>query len=97
MCVCVRLCASVCVCVRRVCVTYKTICLLRYTCYHDGNFLFQPGDRLQELERLKAEVESANEFQTQKDSLAQKLKVNLNAQHHRSPCDVTQHTCLVPK
>lgn len=31
---------------------------------------------LQELERLKAEVESANEFQSQKDSLTQKLQVS---------------------
>lgn len=30
---------------------------------------------LQELQRLKAEVESANEFQTQKDSLTLKLQV----------------------
>lgn len=30
----------------------------------------------QELERLKAEVESANEFKFQKDALTQKLKVS---------------------
>lgn len=33
-------------------------------------------DYFQELERLKAEVESANEFQTQKDSLSLKLQVS---------------------
>lgn len=34
---------------------------------------------LQELERLKAEVVSANEFQTQRDSLSQKLQVSEDA------------------
>lgn len=37
-------------------------------------FLFL--SRLQELERLKAEVESANEFQSQRDSLSLKLQVS---------------------
>lgn len=41
---------------------------------------FTPAVSLfQELQRLKAEVESANEFQTQKDSLTLKLQVREGA------------------
>lgn len=45
----------------------------------------------QELQRLKAEVESANEFQTQKDSLTLKLQVSEGAREAQgctcSDCD----------
>lgn len=68
------------------------LCVFWVTCYNELELLDPVGDvfectmnvlfhSFQELEQLKAEVESANEFQSQKDSLTQKLQVSV-AQWH---------------
>lgn len=95
----------------------RGVCYARHNCVLRICILFHLNiscfcNYFQELERLKAEVESANEFQSQKDSLSLKLQVSYamsdnmhvvaNAAHHLLPVvqkvfrSFTYITVLIP-